>query len=195
MYGMMSTTGFSFGLTFFYGVHMTSYFIAAFGAALLLFWAFKHLAEKSLWTWGWSLLVIGSIICLLTLPAWPMFAGGMYGGNFSRMGSGMMGSWNTAANEEKSASQLQEEAEGKALYEKLQAKEVTCADLSDDDFELIGEYVMGKQSGSSHEQMNARIKQMMGDEGEVQMHIALGKNAVKCTSDAASSESIQGMMQ
>jgi hypothetical protein len=36
-----------------------------------------------------------------------------------------------------------EEAEGKIIWEKLQAKEVQCADLSDEDFEVLGEYLMG----------------------------------------------------
>lgn len=192
---MNNTTGYGTGLAFFYGLHMTSFFIAAFGTALLLFWAFKHCTEKSLWKWGWSLLIIGSIACLLTLPAWPMFVTGMHGGNFNGMGNGMMGAWNSTAKGETSDAQLKEEADGKALYDKLQAKTVVCADLSDDDFELIGKYFMGKQSGSTHEQMNERIKQMMGDEGEVQMHIILGKNATKCSTGKPSSEAFGGMMK
>jgi len=189
MYGMMNTTGFGFSFALFHGLHMIAFFVTVVGIALLLLWAFKHLTTKDLWKWGWSLLVIGSLVCLLTLPA------GRMHGNYFNNGYGMMKQWNTEGKGKVSDEQRQEEAEGKALYDKLQAKEVTCADLSDDDFELIGEYVMGKQSGSSHEQMNARIKQMMGNEGEVQMHIILAKNATACTSGNTSSESFRGMMQ
>lgn len=189
MYGMMNSTGFGFSFTLFHGLHMMAFLVTVVGIALLLLWAFKHLTPKDLWKWGWSLLIIGSLVCLLTLPA-----GRMHDNN-SNNGYGMMRQWNTEGKGKVSDEQRKEEAEGKALYEKLQAKEVTCADLSDDDFELIGEYVMGSRAGSSHGQMNDRIKQMMGDEGEVQMHVILAKNATGCTSGTESAESIQGMMQ
>jgi len=80
MYSMMNTTGWNFGFTLLYGLHMLSVVVFAFGAAFLLFWAFKHLSVQKLWQWGWSLVVIGTIACLLTLPAWPSFAMRGFGG-------------------------------------------------------------------------------------------------------------------
>lgn len=88
MYTMMNTTGSGLGVMLFYGLHMLSIVVFAFGAAFLLFWAFKHLSERKLWQWGWTLVVIGTIACLLTLPAWPSFA--MMGG-FWRMGYNTQG--------------------------------------------------------------------------------------------------------
>src|SRR3989338_10043403 len=55
-----------------------------------------------------------------------------------------------------------EEAEGKTVWEKLQAKQTTCADLSDDNFETLGEYFMGQMLGTSHEAMNNMMIQMLG---------------------------------
>ena len=39
---------------------------------------------------------------------------------------------------------LREEKEGKELWDKFQAKEVACADLTDEQFGVLGEYFMGQ---------------------------------------------------
>src|SRR3989344_7064367 len=67
-----------------------------------------------------------------------------------------------------------EEAEGKAVWDKLQAKQVGCVDLSDEDFGALGEYFMGQMAGDSHEAMNAMMTQMRGEDGEEAMHIVMG---------------------
>ncbi len=173
----------------FYGLHIISVIIFAIGIAFLLFWASKHFSQKILWNWGWILAVIGTILCLLTIPA----GFGTYGatGNFRYAGMPMMGGWNVSQGT-KSESQQKEEADGKVLYDKLQSKQSTCADLSDNDFELVGEYLMGQQTGASHEQMNTIIKQMMGDDAA--MHIFLAKNATGCQTGTESSLPYGGMM-
>jgi len=84
-----------------------------------------------------------------------------------------------------------EEAEGKAVWEKLQAEEVSCEDLSDEDFGALGEYFMGLMTGTSHEAMNAMMIQMMGEEGEEQVHVAMGKRLSGC--DTSATFSPQGM--
>lgn len=78
-----------------------------------------------------------------------------------------------------------EETEGKAVWEKLQAKELTCKDLSDDNFGTLGEYFMGQMTGASHEAMNNMMIQMMGENSEEQMHIAMGKRLSGCDTSAA----------
>lgn len=86
-----------------------------------------------------------------------------------------------------------EEAEGKVVWEKLQAKQVVCKDLSKDNFEKLGEYFMGQMlapsktegMGTSHEVMNTMMKQMMGEEAEEQMHILMGKRMTNCEPNAA----------
>src|SRR3989344_4636252 len=84
-----------------------------------------------------------------------------------------------------------EEAEGKAIWEKLQAEEISCNDLSDDNFGALGEYFMGLMTGTSHEAMNAMMIQMMGEEGEEQVHVAMGKRLSGC--DTSATFSPQGM--
>ncbi|MBI4217216.1 MAG: hypothetical protein HY603_00195 [Parcubacteria group bacterium] len=78
-----------------------------------------------------------------------------------------------------------EEAEGKVIWQKLQAKEVACADLSEEDFGALGEYYMGQMMGDSHAAMNAMMTRMMGEEGEEAMHVAMGKRLSGCDASAA----------
>ena len=78
-----------------------------------------------------------------------------------------------------------EEAEGKAVWEKLQAKEITCKDLSDDNFGTLGEYFMGQMMGNAHEAMNNMMVRMMGEKGEEQAHIVMGKRLSGCDASAA----------
>lgn len=78
-----------------------------------------------------------------------------------------------------------EEAEGKAVWKKLQAKELICEDLSDDNFGTLGEYFMGQMVGASHKAMNNMMIQMMGENGEEQMHVAMGKRLSGCDTSAA----------
>ena len=78
-----------------------------------------------------------------------------------------------------------EEAEGKTVWEKLQAKELACDDLSDDNFGALGEYFMGQMTGNSHEAMNNMMIQMMGEQGEEQMHIVWGKRSSGCNTSVS----------
>lgn len=42
---------------------------------------------------------------------------------------------------------------------------------------------MGQMLGSSHESMNTMMGRMMGQEGEEQMHVVMGKRLSGCQSD------------
>ena len=77
-----------------------------------------------------------------------------------------------------------EEAEGKEVWEKLQAKQLACKNLTDDNYGSLGEYFMGQMMGSSHEAMNTMMERMMGKDGEERMHVAMGKRLSGCQSDA-----------
>src|SRR3990172_7158286 len=88
---------------------------------------------------------------------------------------------NLQNNEEHTA---REEAEGKAVWEKLQAKQTTCSDLSEENFGALGEYFMGQMMGAFHEAMNNMMIQMMGKEGEEQMHTVMGKRLSGCNTSA-----------
>ncbi|HLC94343.1 MAG TPA: SHOCT domain-containing protein [Patescibacteria group bacterium] len=87
-----------------------------------------------------------------------------------------------------------EEIEGKAIWERLQNKQASCDNLSDDDFGALGEYYMGQMMGTSHEQMNQMMIQMMGEEGEKQMHISMGKRLSGCDTSAQFPQNEIGFM-
>jgi len=78
-----------------------------------------------------------------------------------------------------------EEQEGIELWNKLQAKEVTCADLNDEQYGVLGEYFMGQMAGDSHAAMNAMMIQAHGEDGEEQIHIVMGKRLSGCDTSAA----------
>lgn len=73
-----------------------------------------------------------------------------------------------------------EEAEGRAIWEKFTNKEITCAQLTDENFGALGEFFMGQMMGVSHEAMNNMMIQMMGEKGEEQMHVVMGKRMSGC---------------
>ncbi|MBI2592712.1 MAG: hypothetical protein HYW37_00930 [Candidatus Colwellbacteria bacterium] len=87
-----------------------------------------------------------------------------------------------------------EEAEGKTLWEKLQSKQLNCSDLNDGDFEALGEYFMGTMMGNSHAVMNAMMISMMGESGEEQAHLVMGKRLSGCDTSAAFSSQAGGFM-
>lgn len=88
-----------------------------------------------------------------------------------------------------------EEAKGKEIRDTLQAKQLTCNDLTDENFEALGEYFMGQTIGNTqrHAAMNQMMKNMMGEEGEEQMHITLGKRSSGCDTNAPLPSGYNGM--
>jgi uncharacterized membrane protein len=91
-----------------------------------------------------------------------------------------------------------EERQGAQLLQSVQAGKQECQQLSRDQFELIGEYVMGRMLGStaSHEAMNRQITAMSGASGEVQAHVFMGQRFAGCATGAAPAAfgSMMGMM-
>lgn len=79
---------------------------------------------------------------------------------------------------------LIEEQEGREVWEKLQSKELSCANLDDEQFATLGEYFMGQMMGNSHPAMNAMMIQAHGEEGEEQIHITMGKRLSGCETSA-----------
>src|SRR3990167_8360368 len=63
-----------------------------------------------------------------------------------------------------------EEQEGKEIWDKLQAKQLECQDLTIDNYAVLGEYFMGRSIGNTqrHALMNQMMTNMMGEEGEEQ---------------------------
>jgi hypothetical protein len=95
----------------------------------------------------------------------------------------MMGMQKVATNTASTETQ-REEAEGKAIWDKLQNKEVVCKDLKDDDFDVLADFFMANMMGTNHEAMNTMMAQRLGEDGEKQMHIAMGKRLSGCDTSA-----------
>lgn len=107
---------------------------------------------------------------------------------------------NSATLESNGGHTAREEAEGEEIWAKLQNKELECEGLSDEDFGALGEYFMGLMAGEQHEAMNTRMIQMIGEKGEGQMHVAMGKRMSGCEPNAPMPQNMMnngmmGMMQ
>lgn len=112
-----------------------------------------------------------AIVSAMFMLAGPVLAQGMMGGS--------------GAVETDDGHTAREEAEGKIIFETLRAKETACEKLTDSNFGALGEYFMGTMLGPSHETMNAMMERMMGDDGEEQMHVVMGKRLSGCDITAA----------
>lgn len=88
------------------------------------------------------------------------------------------------------ASVADEERQGRDLVAQLQAGDKRCDDLAAQDFEHIGEYVMGRMLGSTqaHEAMNERMRQMMGERAEKRMHELMGRRYAGCGRGSGAAE-------
>ncbi len=98
------------------------------------------------------------------------------------LAQGMMGWYGNGGGASRIAA---EEASGKAVWDRLQAKQISCADLRDDDFEVLGDYYMGLMMGSAHAAMDAAMDARLGTSGNTQMHVAMGKRMSGCDASAS----------
>ena len=78
----------------------------------------------------------------------------------------------------------QEEAAGAVIWQQMQAEELACVGLSDNNFASLGEYFMGQMLGGAHDAMNTHMIQMMGEDGEKQVHVVMGQRMSGCDVDA-----------
>jgi uncharacterized membrane protein len=80
-----------------------------------------------------------------------------------------------------------EEQQGARLLRSVQAGDVACASLTTDEFERIGEYVMGQMLGSpaAHAAMDRQIIATMGRRGEEQAHLFMGRRFAGCATGRA----------
>lgn len=74
----------------------------------------------------------------------------------------------------------QEEVEGKKIYDKLKKNLIKCHQLKNADYQALGEYFMGQMVEKNHSFINQMMEKMMGEEGEKQAHINLGKKISGC---------------
>jgi hypothetical protein len=94
------------------------------------------------------------------------------------------------------ASLADEQRQGQELIVQLHAGTKTCGDLSADDFDHVGEYLMYRALGSTslHQAMNDRMTAMMGEQGESRMHQLLGRRYTGCYTSASGGGGYGGMM-
>jgi len=103
------------------------------------------------------------------------------------LAQGMMDNWGSSPSSITSDDHTaREEVEGKEIWEKLQAKQLECNNLTDEQYGSLGEYFMGQSIGNTqrHALMNQMMANMMGEEGEEQMHVAMGKRLSGCEPNA-----------
>jgi len=91
---------------------------------------------------------------------------------------------------------VREEQEGKEIWEKLQVKELECKNLTDEQYDSLGEYFMGQSIGNTerHAAINQMMTSMMGEEREKQMHIVMGKRLSGCDTSAQTPSNGLGFM-
>ncbi len=68
-FGGAGTTGWDIGFTALWAVHILAVLLFVVGIIFLILWAVKTLNQKELKTWGVGLVIIGAIVCLLTIAA------------------------------------------------------------------------------------------------------------------------------
>lgn len=72
--------------------------------------------------------------------------------------------------------------DGAATLDAVESGQLDCADLDTGDFELVGEYVMGRMVGSAkgHRSMDQLMATMMGGRNAERMHEAMGERFTGC---------------
>ena len=72
--------------------------------------------------------------------------------------------------------------QGSRILQDVNSGQRSCSDLTTDDFDQVGEYVMGRMVGSArgHESMDALMRSMMGAGTEKRMHVFLGRRFTGC---------------
>lgn len=77
---------------------------------------------------------------------------------------------------------VEEEQQGAQIFREINAGTKECSGATASDFELVGEYVMGRMLGSpqAHESMNSMMARMMGSAGEERVHQVMGQRFAGC---------------
>ncbi len=74
---------------------------------------------------------------------------------------------------------------GLQILQQLQAGQLSCASLSQQDFDLLGDYFMGQMMGNYSETMDTLMQRNLGDSGNTAMHVAMGERFSGCNTLAA----------
>lgn len=81
-----------------------------------------------------------------------------------------------------SAAPAQVERQGSQVVRELESGKLRCGEASADDFERVGEYVMGRMlgPGSDHAAMDEMMSRMTGAGSEARIHGAMGRRFAGC---------------
>ncbi len=82
------------------------------------------------------------------------------------------------------------EQKGLAIFNQLQNQQTTCNKLSNSDFDVLGDFYMGRMMRGNHAAMDQYMVNDLGANGETQVHIALGKRLSGCDVNATYPSSI-----
>jgi putative membrane protein len=84
-----------------------------------------------------------------------------------------------------SSSPSSDEQRGEQVYNQLTSGQTTCAKLTDDDFDVLGDFYMARMMGSSaHSTMDQQMAKQMGETANTQMHVAMAKRLSGCDTNA-----------
>jgi hypothetical protein len=86
----MYATGSVLPFAFLWGIHVLSVIAFFTGFLFLIFWSYKHLSGAQLKKWGWTLVIAGSLACLMTIASMGHTWAGMGKMKMSSMGGHMM---------------------------------------------------------------------------------------------------------
>jgi len=128
-------------------------------------------------------IVISLLFALALLGSVSIANAQMMGGDYGQP-YGMIGDTADIAAQSQVAPST-DETQGAAIWNALSSGQTSCAALTDNDFDLLGDYFMGQMMGSYHEQMDTYMAQRLGEQGDTQMHIAMGKRFSGCNTTVA----------
>lgn len=74
---------------------------------------------------------------------------------------------------------------GQQLWSQLQAKQIQCNQLTDTNFDNLGDYFMDQMMGTAHRAMEQAVINQSSQAGLDAMHIAMGKRFSGCDPSAA----------
>lgn len=88
--------------------------------------------------------------------------------------------------------------QGAQLLRRIEAGSASCGSLKTEDFDRIGEYVMGRMLGaaSAHEAIDRQMAATMGSRGLTQAHVYMGQRFAGCAAGRAPNAfgAMMGMM-
>lgn len=96
---------------------------------------------------------------------------------------GMMGNY-YGATVSPTASPDQDTAAGQAIWNQLQSGQLKCTQLSNDDFDKLGDYYQSLMMGPSSSYMDQFMTNSFGPNGERQMNIVMGERLSGCNTSA-----------